>query len=437
MSLHNEAARPTEARRGRGVAREPAVPRPRRALVLASAAALFVAFCFGTIGPAAGAPAAPSPQTAAVVSPGHHVGNGFFANIAFDGSNSLTVWFDNSSNSVRGALVRPDGTTLVADFAISPAGEFADNPDVTFNGTNYLVVYGSEDGNIHGQFVNPHGTLVGSELTLAVATGLDSDNSPSVTWNGHVFVVGYEVHDSQLGFKANAATVSPTGVALQSDIDVAPGDNVEFAPTAAAAGDQFFLVWHDRRTSVGDQFGAEIFGTRLTVDGRGVATVVDPAGIKVSSSATSTTLGRVSDPDIVFDGTSYFVVWGDGRPGPAGEDIRANRVSTAGTVLSATDFLIASAPDDQDEPSIAFNGSQFLVAWTDSRNRHAGRVFETFATRVSTNGGPLDGPGGFQIPGDHQSPKVAPSTNGGWGVVVGGNPADGTTDVSFHTVSPK
>ena len=64
---------------------------------------------------------------------------------AFDGTNFLVVWSDARHGSdIYGARVRPDGSVLdvtgIPDRAWSPWP--GNKPDVTFDGVNYLVVWG-------------------------------------------------------------------------------------------------------------------------------------------------------------------------------------------------------------------------------------------------------------------------------------------------------
>ena len=105
---------------------------------------------------------------------------------------------------------------------------------------------------------------------------------------------------------------------------------------------------------------SRIIASRVGTDGR----VLDPAGVTISPSA-----HNAAEPAIAFDGTNYLVAWDDNRNDPWG-DIFAARVSPAGTVLDPSGIAVAadSSPAGlaQREPSVAANGS-FLVAWRDDR----------------------------------------------------------------------
>ncbi len=67
---------------------------------------------------------------------------------------------------------------------------------------------------------------------------------------------------------------------------------------------------------------------------------------------------------IAFDGTNYLVVWADNRNG-ADSDIWGTRVSATGAVLDTPSIKIAATAGVQTNPTVAYNGSSFLVAWED------------------------------------------------------------------------
>jgi hypothetical protein len=71
-------------------------------------------------------------------------------------------------------------------------------------------------------------------------------------------------------------------------------------------------------------------------------------------------------PATSFDGTSYFVVWADYRDG-LDQDIYAGRVSTGGALADAVSLPLIEATGNQTEPAIGFDGTNHLVVWRDHR----------------------------------------------------------------------
>ncbi|WP_163866324.1 MYXO-CTERM sorting domain-containing protein [Myxococcus eversor] len=126
------------------------------------------------------------------------------------------------------------------------------------------------------------------------------------------------------------------------------------------------------------------------------------------------TTGAQQEPRVAFDGTNYLVVWQHSETPDfvSGSlwSIRAARVSRTGQVLDMVGFVVssdvASAERDEQEPSVAFNGTDYLVAWT------TGSMIR--ASRVSTSGVVLD-PNGITVlhgAGKRGAPTVASDGQG-------------------------
>lgn len=95
---------------------------------------------------------------------------------------------------------------------------------------------------------------------------------------------------------------------------------------------------------------------------------------------------------IAFDGTNYLVVWEDQGFGSPYCDIYGTRVNRNGGVLDPAAIPISVAAGDQRNPAVAFNGTDFLVAWEDGR----GGNLDIYTARVS-RGGVVRDPNGNQI----------------------------------------
>lgn len=121
---------------------------------------------------------------------------------------------------------------------------------------------------------------------------------------------------------------------------------------------------------------------------------------------------------------NYLVVWTDGRDlSGSSYDIYGIFVDENGTPIDDESFLITKdvkgnpLPDTQSSPSVAFNGTNFLVVWA---TVEGGESFSRICgTRVSTTGNVLD-PGGIQISTIEAENQAAPrvASNGvDWEVV--------------------
>jgi hypothetical protein len=70
---------------------------------------------------------------------------------------------------------------------------------------------------------------------------------------------------------------------------------------------------------------------------------------------------------VAYDGTNFLVAWQDSRSS-TNYDIYGARVSSAGTVLDISGIPISTAANNQQSPAVAHNGTNFLVVWQDSRS---------------------------------------------------------------------
>ena len=111
---------------------------------------------------------------------------------------------------------------------------------------------------------------------------------------------------------------------------------------------------------------------------------VSAAGVLVDSPSIpiSTVAGDQNTPSVAFNGTNYLVAWADFRNGST-SDIYAARVTTAGVRLEASGIVVANAVQSQSRPTVSFDGSDSVVTWTDARSASSKDVY---AARVRING---------------------------------------------------
>ena len=140
----------------------------------------------------------------------------------------------------------------------------------------------------------------------------------------------------------------------------------------------------------------QIFGVRISKSGNLVG---EPAEITISSGVPSSDTNAA--PDVAFDGTNFLVAWHKSK---GGQDIYGARVTPEGVVMQ--EFPIAQMMGEQVSPSIAFDGDNYLVVWRDTRTG-AGPTADTniFGARVDQSETVLD-LGGIAI---STAPKIQDS----------------------------
>jgi hypothetical protein len=186
---------------------------------------------------------------------------------------------------------------------------------------------------------------------------------------------------------AAGAVISSSGVAISS------GAGDQLTPAISSVGGNYLVVWEDDRNNSPD-----IYGTRVT----GAGSVSDPSGIPITFGANTETA-----PAVAFNGSLYLVAWQDDRNATTNDlDIYAARITPGGTLLDPGGIPVCRATNTQYQPQVAAVGSNFLVVWADLRN---GLDFNIYGARV-TGAGTVADPNGFPIStagADQISPTVA------------------------------
>ncbi|MEO0306203.1 MAG: T9SS type A sorting domain-containing protein [candidate division WOR-3 bacterium] len=319
----------------------------------------------------------------------------YYPSVAFDGTNYFVVWEDTRNNSydIYGARVSPDGTVLdPTGIAISTATNHQIYPSVAFDGTNYLVVWtdyrSGSSYDIYGARVNKNGTVLDPN-GIAISTATSGQGLPSVAFDGTNYFVVWEDYRNGTYSDIYGARVTKNGTVLdQNGIAISTATSNQRYPSVAFDGTNYFVVWHDYRNGSWD-----IYGARVNQNG----TVLDLNGIAIS-----TATGYQTYPSVAFDGANYFVVWQDYRSGSS-YDIYGARVSTDGAVLDLNGIAISTATGYQYSPSVAFDGTNYLVVWDDGRSGS----YDIYGAKVSPDGNVIEEFPVSTQPGTQTSPALA------------------------------
>ncbi len=162
-------------------------------------------------------------------------------------------------------------------------------------------------------------------------------------------------------------------IAHTNDFAICTDPNVQLSSSVAFDGTNYLVVWEDQRNG-----WLDIYGARVNQAGD----VLDPDGIPIS-----TATDHQSYPAVAFDGTNYLVVWEDERNGYDYPDIYGTLVSQTGTVLYPDGIPISTAQEPQRGPSVAFDGSNYMVVWNDIRRIS---TWDIYGARVTPSGVVLD-----------------------------------------------
>lgn len=333
---------------------------------------------------------------------------------AHAGSKTLPQTDDKGQGAAdAGSTIVPLGTNFLIS-ADSGRDAIGGKPAISFDGTNFFLVwrdsrnYATNGYDVYGARVALDGTVLDPNgIPISTYPNYMPESAPeyvpSVAFDGTNYTVVWVENrqpEPNLYYQVFAARVTPSGTVLDPQgvpITLVPPDldggylPIRM-PSIAFDGTNYLVVW---RTGVNTIRGTRVSQSAQNLDGA--------YGFLIRSSMSYY-------PYVAFDGTNYMVVWHDSRnDGTTGWDVYGARVSKAGAVLDPDGFLISNAPQNQEHTAIAFDGTNYLVAWYDWRPNNNVDLGSLYAARVSPNGTVLDNPA-FQVSSDmvgRRSPRIS------------------------------
>ena len=324
---------------------------------------------------------APEPQTDPVV--------------AFDGENHLVVWrasHEASPDDVFAARVSRDGVALEpGGIPLATGPTYEREHALAFGGDLYLVTW-SDPNDLLGARVDRNGIVVdASPIVICDAINLQGESSVASVGNG--FLAVWNDTRSGRSSEIRAAMVG-ADAAVSPEIAVSQECCYNNRPAVAFGGSSALVAWSRSSAS-----SPTVRGARLS---EGLEPL-DSSSIQISGSARGQ-----SGPAVASDGARWMVLWHeplspagkgilgsliepDGNAGPAfsvtaqGENaavargpgeyfaawvshegmeglwsVRGARLADDGTVLGVP---IALSSELSSHPTVASNGSIYLVAW--------------------------------------------------------------------------
>jgi hypothetical protein len=215
------------------------------------------------------------------------VGDDWFSDVdkavAFDGTNYLVVW--GTGGKISAARVSQDGVVLDPQgFTIWTGGRL---PAVAFDGTNYLVAweqYVAGDHDIVAVRVRPDGTIL-DPYGIPVAPTAGEQQEPRIASDGSDYLVTWQGGLSGSGGVC-ARRVTEWGDVLDpAGIPIATSGQ-ESTPVVTFSNPYYVAVWQER------PYGGGLYGARIGRDGA----VLDPAGFVVSDTGSAEILSDVISP---------------------------------------------------------------------------------------------------------------------------------------------
>lgn len=285
---------------------------------------------------------------------------------------------------------------------IAPADEVEFKPEVpgrpaiASDGENFLVVSSKTIDGLNSTLV---GTIVDSDglpkttpSEFQIAPG--GSNRSAAIFNGQNYVVIYEDAGHIYGqiVRTDGTTILGTPIKLSST-------DGNFLPVIAHDNtlNQALIVWvkFQETDSITQLDFFDLYAAVIDVS--------NPISIQVSRQEyplIGTQEGDQNEPSVASDGSNYMVTWRDfqtsGGSIVTGSDIHGIRINGTNGDTMGSKFNISNAPLGQGAPQIAFDGLNFFAVWVDWRNNR----LDIFGTGITPAGLLLDGPaetGGIAI----------------------------------------
>ncbi|MCO6437214.1 MAG: PKD domain-containing protein [Phycisphaerae bacterium] len=332
------------------------------------------------------------------------------SDVAAGGDGYMLVFRSSSSSAVR-ILAQPldaAGSPVSSEPIQLDVGSYLNgpgSPNVAWNGTLYLVTWGTPSG------------IVAQRLS---ETGTKIDASPFVVMSGclgpaDVAGLGddFLITGRQLGINVQfifpvAARVSGRGNILDPIPTVLGHSFLRTAPAVVALGNRWLVGWH--RNATHDDAFAVSMGAFVDAAGTPTPEFLIHPGFSTAGG------NGIFEVGLGSSGEAAIFVQSQELSSGVENDLLAHIIQADGTV--GPQISLTPWSGNQYRPRVAWDGTNFVVAFQDQRNRLAVNSLEQldarsdlFAMRVTPSGGIVD-PRGFVFstnPTSETDPSVTAS----------------------------
>jgi hypothetical protein len=255
----------------------------------------------------------------------------------------------------------------LGEAAIAP-GPFAQKePSVAAGGDGYLAVWQDLrrccSPSIYGSRLDAEGTPLDPRgIRLSFGTGAHYD--PDVTWTGDEYLAAWQAWDNRIEF----TRVGEDGV-VRDEIPVAITEDhsVSFEPAVASSAGSTLVVWSGCLAYASPGCDIDIYGA-----------VVDRAGIARGPFPLVTRPGRQDVPHVAAGAGGFLLSWHSDNSG-----VETMKLDSTGAPTGPPTVI---APGINTEPTAAFDGEHFLVAWRHQATNNS----DVQARRLNGLGVPVD-----------------------------------------------
>ena len=322
---------------------------------------------------------------------------------------TLQVMLNGTFSSYDIAFQRLGANLAILDpspRAVTSGGRGAFEADVAFDGTDFIVVWTESGLNVRAARVTTAG-LVRDPGGVLLRTWPDSLWSPRVHCVGARCVAAWirdqpptsHVDSLVLNFSALGSAASIADAGLRPSLDL--GDGVLVGERSSQVvisldGGRFVPVLptsasYDEAAALLQSPGAEALvvcpqSNPPTLTASRVNGTTVEASFPISLAA-----ARQDEVAVAVGSTHSLAVFTDDRSGF--KNVYAVRVTAAGVVLDDPPIRVAAKAVTQALPRVTFNGTDFLVAWTEFTGPPSSQLATAYSARVTQAGTSPDAPG--------------------------------------------
>jgi len=234
-----------------------------------------------------------------------------FPSLAYGGK-YLIVWQDHRTGDwdIYGQCISSDGEQGNS-FPITTAPDSQERPDVVYNSVKdeYLIIwqdYRHGNWDIYGRKVSGQCSPLGDEFPISQEA--ERQWYPALAYNSgenQYLMVWWDNRDAAAGGDIYGQRLSPEGELLGADLPVAAAQGLQWFPDVAYSNfdNDYLVVWEDNRNSTSTAF--DIYGQRVASDGE----------MKGHNFPISTAPDNQERPALAYNdlGNQCLAVWQDDR----------------------------------------------------------------------------------------------------------------------------
>jgi hypothetical protein len=286
--------------------------------------------------------------------------------LAWNGTEFGLVWKDDKSgvDQLYFARIDADGNMIGSEIRITYQANYSRGARIIWTGSEYGLSWrDTRDGNneIYFTRLDASGSKIGGDIR--VTSNSAQSYTPSLVWAGSKYGIAW-MDDRDGNWEMYFTRLDASGSKIGSDIRISYALENSWTGSLAWNGDGYGLAYQDERDG-----NMEFYFSRLDSLGNRIG-----SEIRVTSHP-----DKARGPRVVWADGEYGLTWYDNRDG--NNEIYFARLDSSGTKIGS-DVRVTYHSSITSEPHIAWNGTEYTLAYLDNQNGN----FEIYIQRMDSSG---------------------------------------------------